>query len=285
MTQKQYSTPWEDYELLDVGAGRKLERFGEVILIRPELQADFQPVMSFEQWRALAHWEFVESSKHQGRWQGLRVTSNAPRQWPVGFEGLQFNLRLTKFKHVGVFPEQAANWKFIQQNLRCGQHFLNLFAYTGAASLVARQQGAEVHHVDAVKQLVTWANENMASSHLGGIHWVLEDALKFAQREVKRGHHYDGIVMDPPAFGLGANGEKWILQERLPTLLEAASRLLGNTGFLLVNTYSPKLTLPALESMAARYFAPTDRTCLELRMKSKTGNDLFYGNILHIKKV
>lgn len=278
---RQYSSPWDDYELLDAGGGKKLERFGKIITIRPELQAYFKSEMPFQEWNELAHWEFVEKSNTKGSWKNLK--KDTPKQWEVGFGGLKFQLELTNFKHVGIFPEQESNWRFISENISEGKKFLNLFAYTGAASLVAREQGAEVLHVDSVKQLVTWANENMVASDLSGIKWVLEDALKFAQREVKRGNKYDGIVMDPPAFGLGAKGEKWIMEEKLPLLLEAAAALLNPGAFLIVNTYSPKLALKDLQRAASRYFPADKTTVSELWVKTKTGKDLFYGNLLKVK--
>ena len=284
LIEKQYSFPWEDYELIDAGGGKKLERFGKTLLIRPDLQAYFKPIMSFAKWIEMANWEFVEISKFQGAWKNLQNDENAPRRWNIKFEGLQFNLELTKYKHVGLFPEQAANWKLIQENINNDHKFLNLFAYTGAASIVANKQGAEVYHVDAVKQVIAWAKENMLSSNLSKIKWVLEDALKFAQREVKRGKQYNGIIMDPPAFGLGAKGERWVIEDKLPELLEAASKLLSKSGFLIVNTYSPKLTLKLLERMALRHFDPLDTTLSELWIKAKTGKDLFYGNILKIRR-
>lgn len=280
-SNRQYSQFWEDYELLDAGGGKKLERFGEIITIRPELQAYFRSELSFEEWNKLAHWEFVEKSNTKGSWKKLKAGS--PEQWKIGFGDLTAKLELTKFKHVGIFPEQESNWRFITENLESGQKFLNLFAYTGMASLVAKNQDAEVIHVDAVKQLITWASENMAESELSGIKWVLEDALKFAQREVKRGNRYDGIIMDPPAFGLGAKGEKWILEEKLPALLEAAAALLKPGAFLIVNTYSPKLTAKELARTAAKFLDPSKTNVAELWMKTKTGKDLFYGNVVKYK--
>lgn len=281
---KQYSQAWDSYELIDAGGGRKLERFGDLILIRPELQAYFKSEMPFAKWDEMAHWEFVENTKERGAWKNIHKNESLPTNWKIKFDDLTLQLELTKFKHVGLFPEQVSNWKFIRENLKKDQRFLNLFAYTGAASLVAKSTGAEVYHVDSVKQLITWAKENMEHSKQSEIKWVLEDALKFAQREVKRGNKYDGIIMDPPAFGLGAKGEKWILEEKLPELLEAASNLLNPKGFLLVNTYSPKLTLKKLEKIAASFFDPMDMTLTELWMKTKTGKDLFYGNVLKVQK-
>ena len=278
---RQYSSPWESYELLDAGGGKKLERFGEVITIRPELQAYFKSELPFEEWYKLAHWEFVAQSNTKGSWKKLKDASD---KWQVKYKDLTFILELTNFKHLGLFPEQVSNWEFIASKLEVDQKFLNLFAYTGAASLVAKSTGAAVFHVDSVKQLINWANENQEVSGLSGIKWVLEDALKFAQREVKRGNFYDGIIMDPPAFGLGAKGEKWILEEKLPLLLDAASQLLNKNGFLIVNTYSPKLAAKDLRNVAGRFFDLNKFTVNELWMKTKTGKDLFYGNILKVVK-
>lgn len=280
---KQYSQAWDSYELIDAGGGKKLERFGELILIRPELQAYFKSEIPFTKWAEKADWEFIEDKK-KGYWKNIQSKENLATVWDASYKGLKIKLELTKFKHVGLFPEQNSNWETITQKLQEGDKFLNLFAYTGAASLVAKKMQAEVFHVDSVKQLITWAKENMEKSELSDIKWVLEDALKFAQREVKRGNKYDGIIMDPPAFGLGAKGEKWILEEKLPFLLEAASQLLSKNGFLIVNTYSPKITLKQLENIATRFFDKSEISLTELWMKTKTGKDLFYGNVLNVQK-
>jgi len=279
-TLRQYTDPWEDYELLDAGGGRKLERFGDIVTIRPELQAYFRSGLDFTEWDQLADWEFVEKSNTKGHWKALKA--NAPEKWNMRFGTLTFTLEITKFKHVGIFPEQASNWKLIEAQMPVSGKFLNLFAYTGAASLAARQKGAEVIHVDSVRQLIGWAKENMEASGLEGIKWVLEDALKFAQREVKRGNKYNGIIMDPPAFGLGAKGEKWILENQLPVLMETAANLLSPGGFLVMNTYSPKTTLKDLERHATRFFGPRRKELTELWMKTKTGKELYYGNMLKV---
>ena len=203
-------------------------------------------------------------------------------KWNVQYDSLIIQLELTKFKHVGIFPEQNSNWQFITDHLKADDSFLNLFAYTGVASLVAKKAQAEVTHVDDVKQLVTWSKENMVLSGLEDIRWVIEDALKFAQREVKRGNKYKGIIMDPPAFGLGAKGEKWILEEKLPLLLEAASQLLAEGGFLIVNTYSPKMDAKKFTELASRYFDSSKISCNELWMKTTTEKKLYYGSLLRI---
>lgn len=274
---------WKEYELLDAGGGKKLERFGNVILIRPELQAYFKSGIPFSEWYELAHAEFTETGSQKGTWKKLKA--DCPDSWQIQALDLQFQLQFTQFKHIGLFPEQYTNWQYILENLPSGGTFLNLFAYTGAASVVANSiENATVYHVDAVKQLIQWANENQQLNPQAGIKWVLEDALKFAQREVKRNHLFDGIIMDPPAFGLGAKKEKWILDEKLPALFEAASQLLKPNGFLIVNTYSPKVDLPFLHKITQKYFPKSSYELGELWSKSKTEKRMFHGNLLRLKK-
>jgi len=279
---REYGSSWPDYELLDAGDGKKLERWGKVITIRPEIQANFKPGWPYAQWLDMAHWEFEEQSSTQGSW--LNIKSQAPEQWLISYENLNFGLKLTKFKHVGLFPEQQANWRFIKDRVSAGQKVLNLFAYTGAASLVARETGAEVVHVDAIKQLITWANENKERSRLSDIKWVHEDALKFAQRELKRGNKYDGIIMDPPAWGLGAKGEKWKLENHLSGLIETAHGLMNPGAFLILNTYSPKVDLADLAESAGQYFSASQVDIKQLWMLTKTGKELYYGNLLRAIK-
>jgi 23S rRNA (cytosine1962-C5)-methyltransferase len=275
---REYATAWPDYELLDAGEGKKLERWGAVVTIRPEIQADFKPGWPFSQWQAMADWEFEELSSTQGNWKNL--DPQAPEQWGIAYGQLNFGLKLTKFKHVGLFPEQQANWRFIQERVKAGQKILNLFAYTGAASLAARAGGADVVHVDSVKQMLGWANENMERSNLSDVKWVLEDAMKFARRELKRGNRYDGIIMDPPAWGLGAKGEKWKLENHLSGLIETAHGLMNPGAFLILNTYSPKVELADLAGSAAQYFSANQVEIKQLWMSARTGKALFYGNLL-----
>jgi 23S rRNA (cytosine1962-C5)-methyltransferase len=279
---REYGAAWPDYELLDVGDGKKLERWGKIITIRPEIQAGFKPGWPYAQWLEMAHWEFEEQSTLQGSWKSIKAHS--PEQWLISYGELNFGLKLTKFKHVGLFPEQQANWRFIKDQACAGQKVLNLFAYTGAASLVARDSGAEVTHVDSVKQMLTWANENRERSALSDIKWVLEDALKFAQRELKRGNQYDGIIMDPPAWGLGAKGEKWKLENHLSGLIETAYGLMNPGAFLILNTYSPKVELADLATSAGQYFSVNQLEIKQLWMQTKTGKELFCGNLLRAFK-
>jgi len=276
-----YANHWADYELIDAGGGKKLERWGKIITIRPEVQAYFKSEIPFTEWAKKAHWEFIPGKGNTGKWKALQ--KNVPKIWEVTYKKLKFTLELTKFKHVGLFPEQNINWDFIGKNLKSDDTFLNLFAYTGAASLVSRYTGAETFHVDSVKQLIGWAKENMETSKLLNIKWVHEDALKFAQREVKRNHKYKGIIMDPPAWGIGAKGEQWKLEEKIDELLSTAQKLMTEDGFLIVNTYSPTLDIVMLNSLAEMYFSGSQFHVQELWMQTTSGKDVYYGNRLLVQ--
>ena len=244
---------WSDYALLDSGDGLKLERFGKYAMIRPEPKALWTPSMPASEWNRLAAVRFKPGAgfgkagkEDSGTWERLR---EMPDQWFVQYPGDGFRLRmrlgLTSFKHVGIFPEQAPNWEFIYRKTAAGvpggsasPRVLNLFAYTGGASLAARAAGADVTHLDSVRQVVSWARENMEATGLQDIRWVVEDAMKFARREAKRGHKYDGIILDPPAYGHGPDGEKWKLDELLFEMLRTVSEILAPHGWMVLNLYS-----------------------------------------------
>ena len=280
-------TSWADYELLDSGDGEKLERFGSYVLARPEPKALWDKSMTQAEWGRLSHTRFKPGAgfgkagkEDSGTWERIRKMDD---QWwiryplndpdeassghgrPLSGEAKassgSFSLRLglTSFKHVGVFPEQAPNWEFIYGKCRQMEHpkVLNLFAYTGGASLAALAGGAQVTHLDSVRQVVTWARQNQERSGLGfggnaprpaedgshlpqssGIRWIVEDAMKFARREVRRGNTYDGIILDPPAYGHGPDGEKWKLDECLFEMLRTVSQILAPHGFVVLNLYS-----------------------------------------------
>jgi 23S rRNA (cytosine1962-C5)-methyltransferase len=258
---KIFSPVWGDYELIDSGGYEKLERFGKYVISRPEPQAIWSKGLSDPDWHQQADAKFnkLKGSADKGQWS---LKKDMPEQWWVQYhlKNSKLNLRLglTSFKHVGIFPEQADNWNFIYDTIKrmnSKTTILNLFAYTGAASLAARAAGAEVVHLDSVKQVVTWARENMEQSKLSGISWVIEDALKFVNREVKRGRKYQGIILDPPAYGRGPKGEKWLLEDLLPELLILCEKLLdGRNRFLVLNLYSMGLSPLVAESLVNSIF-------------------------------
>ncbi|WP_080056635.1 class I SAM-dependent methyltransferase [Spirosoma aerolatum] len=250
MADIQIVTPalWPEYELIDSGNFQKLERFGKYVLSRPEPQAIWDKSLSDEDWEQQAHAIFKRDrqSPERGDWQ---TSPDMRDPWYVSFRQeqlkLTFKLALTTFKHVGLFPEQSDNWLFIYDKIKAMSlrvarpKVLNLFAYTGGASLAARQAGADVTHVDAVKPVINWARENMDHSELDNIRWVVEDAVKFVRREVRRGNYYNGIILDPPAYGRGPGGEKWVLEEQLNDLLKSCADLLDQSDFFfIINLYS-----------------------------------------------
>jgi len=264
-----------DYELLDSGDFEKLERFGRFVTRRPEPQAIWRKSLSEEEWRRRADASFMRDgrSDERGEW---RLKPSVSSRWNVvyryGSMSLDMRLGLTSFKHVGIFPEQAANWNFIfdecaeLRSRGIAPRVLNLFAYTGGATLAARAAGAEVTHVDSVKQVVTWARENMETSGLDGVRWIVEDALKFVNREVRRGNRYNGIILDPPAYGRGADGEKWVLEENIGEMLErCAELLLPHDAFLVFNLYSMGLSsMIARTAVHQTFGAPDDESFGEL---------------------
>lgn len=236
---------WKDYELIDCGDFEKLERFGTLILIRPEPQAVWRKTLPQNEWDKKHHIKFKGRSATTGEW--IKKSDKTPDRWNIKYQNehihIQFRLGLTAFKHVGIFPEQAVNWDFICQRIKKLKtqepKFLNLFAYTGGASLAAKAAGADATHVDSIKQVVTWANENQELSKLDNIRWVVEDALKFVKREIKRGKTYHGIILDPPAYGHGPNGEKWKLEDSIKEMMHDVVQLLDpKEHFLILNTYS-----------------------------------------------
>ena len=298
---------WADYELIDSGAGEKLERFGAYVLARPEPKALWDKSLPQAEWNRLAHTRFKPGAgfgkagkEDSGTWERLHKMDD---QWwikyPLGSsesssatpEQLSLRLGLTSFKHVGVFPEQAPNWEFIYRKCKGMDHpkVLNLFAYTGAASLAARAAGAEVTHLDSVRQVVTWARGNMEmtdqrnasersdrggvggnaprplgvqgdSSRLrpSGIRWIVEDAMKFAAREARRGNRYDGIILDPPAYGHGPDGEKWKLDECLFGMLRTVAQILAPQGFVVLNLYSNGYSAALGETLVKEAFGVTE---------------------------
>jgi len=273
---ERWHTPnTKHYSLIDFGEGEKLERFGEIVLIRPEPLAKNRRKLAFETWQSKAHARFDQTGSTTGKWISLR---KHPDQWDLQcelpFGTIKFRLKLTKFKHVGIFPEQASNWEFIQKE--CQKHenpkVLNLFAYTGGASLAAKAAGADVTHVDSIKQVISWSRENQEISGLDGIRWTVEDALKFAHRESKREKTYQGIIMDPPAWGRGPKGERWKLEQKLDELLQAASSILDPKGFAVINTYNG-LPLDTLKTKTNTHFKL--QQCLSKKLSLKSEQDWY----------
>lgn len=275
-----------DYELIDSGDGAKLERFGDRVVARPEPQALWRKSQTDDEWARLADATFVRDARsdERGQWQ---LAPGRPERWTMTYAyrdmQLRVRLALTGFKHVGIFPEQAANWEFIYDTLReiCqsgSPKVLNLFAYTGVATLVARSAGAEVTHVDSVKQTVSWARDNAELSGLDGVRWIVDDALKFVRREVRRGSLYDGIVLDPPAYGRGPDGEKWTLVEGLDEMLSECAKLLKPSGFLVLNLYSMGLSaIVARTAVHTHFGVPPQEQFGELSFSDRAGKQLPLG--------
>lgn len=282
---KLFGTFPENYELIDAGGGRKLERWGEVITIRPEHQAYFKPGLSDAEWKRMAHWIFQPNKEGSlnGIWKAL--DDNAPKKWQVRMGKAVFNLEITSNKHIGLFPEQHINWEFISSFLSPEKRFLNAFAYTGAASIYGKLTGAEVLHCDSIRGMLDWGRLNMESSNVFEIKWVLEDALKFIQREQKRNNCYDLIQIDPPAWGMGAKGEKWKLEELIALLIETCLNCLHPNGVLIVNTYSPKLDEAKTKQVLSQFkkLIKTSESN-ELWLTSTTGKQLYYGVLSRMVK-
>ncbi|WP_042481352.1 class I SAM-dependent methyltransferase [Solitalea canadensis] len=277
-------THWKDYELIDCGNFEKLERFGKYILIRPEPQAVWDKQLSEGEWQKLHHIKFKGRSATSGDWV---KKGNAPDRWHIEYKtkdlDLKFRLGLTSFKHVGIFPEQAANWDYIAESINMMKtpqpKFLNIFAYTGGASIAAKNAGADTTHVDSIKQVVTWANENMELSGLKDIRWVVEDALKYVKREVKRGKKYNGIILDPPAYGNGPNGEKWKLEDQINEMMKDIVQLLDEQEhFLILNTYSLGFSSLIVENLVNTAFPKVKNLSIgELYLQATTGCKLPLG--------
>lgn len=277
-----YPSSWKEYELIDSGDFEKMERFGKYVLIRPEPQAIWRPSLSSAEWAKLAHAHFRREQKDNFRFTdevkgGWKKLKEIPESWMINYanEDFQLTLRLalTGFGHVGIFPEQGQNWNFIYQSVsswKAPSRVLNLFAYTGAASVVARMAGAEVTHCDASRPGLNWANQNQQLNNQKDIRWVYEDALKFVKREVKRGNRYNGIIMDPPPYGRGPEGEKWTLQEKLDELVDGAARLLtAQQHFFILSMYAVGLSALVGRNVVAAHFPAAKLQYGEFYLSSK----------------
>lgn len=246
---------FSDYELLDASCGKRLERWGNIHLIRPDPQVIWQFKTEHRLW-AQADAVYHRSSAGGGHWEVLK---KVPQVWQIGYNGLCFNLKPMGFKHTGLFPEQAVNWQLMERLIKRENRplkVLNLFAYTGGATLACLKAGASVTHVDASKGMVAWAKENAASSKLEGcpVRWLVDDCMKFVQRELRRGNRYDGIVMDPPSYGRGPNGEVWKLEQHIDELLRLTSGLLSDHPvFFILNSYTAGFSATVLNFMVESY--------------------------------
>ena len=241
---------WNDYEVIDTSQGEKLERWGEYLLVRPDPQVIWNTPKVHPGWKK-KNGHYHRSAKGGGEWEFFHL----PEEWSIHYRELTFHLKPFSFKHTGLFPEQAVNWDWFSEIIRgAGRPLkvLNLFAYTGGATLAAASAGASVTHVDASKGMVTWAKENAVSSGLSDapIRWLVDDCVKFVEREIRRGNHYDGIILDPPSYGRGPKGEIWKIEENIYPFLELLVQLLyENSQFLLLNSYTTGLQPAVLSYM------------------------------------
>ncbi len=256
------ATNWSEYELLDVGDGRRLERWGDYLLSRPDPVAIGEPYAP-QLWKK-AHAVYHRSSSGGGRWD---YKANVPTRWQIGYKNLKFVISPTGFKHTGLFPEQAVNWDFYTEQLqnRPDAKILNLFGYTGAATLACLAANASLVHVDASKGMVTWARENVALSGFDKhpCRWLVDDAAAFLLREQRRGNRYDGIIMDPPSYGRGPSGEVWQLEKELAPLIKNALALLSdNPLFLVVNGYTSGIS-PAVSAMLINRYCDKSGTYVQ----------------------
>lgn len=256
---------WNDYEVIDTSSGEKLERWGDYILVRPDPQVIWGTPKNAVGWRK-PNGHYHRSAKGGGEWEFF----NLPEEWSIRYEGnskagLTFHLKPFSFKHTGLFPEQAVNWDWFSEKIRQAGRpvkVLNLFAYTGGATLAAAKAGAAVTHVDASKGMVTWAKENARSSGLeqAPIRYLVDDCVKFVEREIRRGNHYDAIIMDPPSYGRGPKGEIWKIEDSIYSFVELCSQLLTEEPlFFLINSYTTGLQPAVLSYMLS--------TLVERRLK------------------
>ena len=254
------SDNWIDYELLDASSGERLERWGDIILIRPDPQVIWNTEKKHPLWRD-AHARYLRSSTGGGRWQ---VYKKIPDSWRIAYRDLVFNVKPMGFKHTGIFPEQAVNWDFAADIILSSKKplsVLNLFGYTGCATVSCLKAGASVCHVDASKGMVAWAKENAAASGVAEmpVRWIVDDCGKFVAREIRRGRRYDGVILDPPSYGRGPSGEIWKLEEQLYSFMELCTDVLSDDpSFVILNSYTTGLSPSVMEyilgmTVAARY--------------------------------
>ena len=250
------TTGWNEYELLDSGDGYRLERFGKFVLSRPDPQIIWKKKLPLTMWhKADAYFKRITADR--GNW--VKTNKSLPEKWKVKYKNLSFWVKLSPFKHTGIFPEQHLQWDFIEEKIKSANRqitVLNLFAYTGIASLAAAEAGARVTHVDASKPTISWAKDNQLASTLEDkpIRWIMDDAMKFVEREIKRGNRYDGIIMDPPAFGHGPTGQMWKFNESFPQLVSLCTQVLSEKPlFMIVNAYAISSSALMLQNVLDDY--------------------------------
>lgn len=254
---------WKDYEVIDTSNGEKLERWGNYILLRPDPQVIWNTPPKAKEWKKL-NGHYHRSSKGGGEWEFFDL----PTEWSIRYHDLTFRLKPFSFKHTGLFPEQAVNWDWFREIIQKSGHpvkVLNLFAYTGGATLAAARAGASVTHVDASKGMVTWAKENAAASGLSDapIRYLVDDCVKFVEREIRRGNTYDGIIMDPPSYGRGPKGEIWKMEDCIYSFIELTSRLLSREPlFFLINSYTTGLQPAVLSYLLNSVITPKHGGCV-----------------------
>lgn len=252
------SNAWKDYELIDCSDGERLERWGEIILIRPDPQVIWKTPKNNELWRN-AHAKYIRSNTGGGSWQ---MNKKIPDSWKVNFENLTFNIKTMGFKHTGLFPEQAVNWQNTMDLIKkAGRRVkvLNLFAYTGGATIAALKAGAEVVHVDASKGMTAWAKENAIASGVSDcpVRWIVDDCSKFVQREIRRGNRYDIIIMDPPSYGRGPGGEVWKLENEIHSLVKLCAGVLSDDALMmLINSYTTGLSPAVMQYILGCVITP-----------------------------
>ena len=255
----RFSKDWKDYELLDCSCGERLERWGRVTLIRPDPQVIWQTEKKHPMWHK-ADAVYHRSNTGGGHWE---VRGKVPDRWEIGYKDLTFNVKTMGFKHTGVFPEQAVNWDYVRTLIEKANRpvrVLNLFSYTGAATVSALRAGAQVVHVDASKGMVQWAKENAQSSGVidRPVRWIVDDCVKFVQREIRRGNHYDILIMDPPSYGRGPGGEVWKLENEIYSFVELCRGVLSeNPIAVLLNSYTTGLSPAVMQYILSSVLSPT----------------------------
>lgn len=301
---------WNKYELIDCGNGRKLERFGEITLIRPEITATGKPHLSNVEWTEMANAEFVETSKNSGKW---NIFKQIPETWRMEYisrsskrplsvsrreaDGMSTanqrevphitaELSLTTSKHIGIFPEQVINWQFIEREHKNfgNESFLNLFGYTGLSTVFASNFFDKATHIDSIKKVVEWTRRNAENSGRSNIRLITEDAQKFVEREIKRGNTYDGIILDPPAIGSGAKNEKWIFDEMIENLLSNVNQIAKRKSFIIMNLYSHSVFGMEIRELLHKSFPNHNiEMCEEVKGLSRFGGKISHGMFVWLK--